>query len=117
MAITYKSLNEEFHGYIGPKPTKDIKKYMVENDHVVEIHTVTVHEFNVNDSEDPDIYAAIPMIEWQDTEKGKWVIEHAMESPVWYRHIDPLTFGYKYHIRAKLKGPDYTFYALKWGSK
>ena len=29
------------------------------------------HQFNLGDVEDPDIYAAQPIWEWQQTEKGK----------------------------------------------
>jgi hypothetical protein len=117
MALTYNTFNNTFSGYFGPKPTKAVYKYTVENDRVVEIHDVTVHEFTLHDADDPDLYAAVPMIEWQQTEKGTWVMEHAIESPSWYRYIDPVSYGYKYQIRARLRGPDYTYYALKWCSK
>jgi leucyl-tRNA synthetase len=50
------------------------------------------------------------------TEKGKWVLEHAVDQPVWHRLLDPTTYGYKYKITARLKAVDYTFWTLKWNS-
>ena len=85
-------------------------------DKVVEIKTVVVHSFVVGDSEDPDIYAAQPLWEWQQTDAGKWVMSHALESPIWNRHIDYSTYGHRYSVAAKLKAPDYTFWTLKWGN-
>lgn len=115
--MTYKGMDHNYSGFIGPKPEKETFRYIVENDRVVEVHNITVHEFTLHDADDPDLYAAHPMIEWQQSEQGAWVMEHALESPTWYRHIEPVSYGYKYAIRAKLKGPDYTFYTLRWGSK
>lgn len=87
------------------------------NGKVIEIKSVTVHSFSVGDAEDPDLYAAAPLIDWEKGEQGKWVMEHAVETPIWHRHVDHLTFGYKYTITAKLTDKDYTFWVLKWGSQ
>lgn len=105
----------DFQGYMGAKPEKILNEYILEDDRVHKVHTVIVHEFTMNDAEDPDLYAAQPMWEWQNTEKGAWVMEHAMESPIWHKMVDAMSFGWRYRISAKLKGPDYTFYTLKWG--
>jgi hypothetical protein len=88
---------------------------MVIDDKVYQIHNVRVHEFMMGDVDDPDLYAAVPIIDWQKTEKGAWVMEHAVEEPMWHKHIEAVTYGWKFIITAKLKGPDYTFYMLKWG--
>ena len=103
-----------FTGYIGDPPKKILHPVMKIDDKLVNIYDVTVHHFNMGDVEDPDLYAAQPIWEWQKTEKGQWVMEHAMESPVWHKMIDYNNFGYTYVIRAKLKATDYTFYQLKW---
>jgi hypothetical protein len=103
-----------FTGYIGDPPNKKIHDFMVIEDKVHKIHDVTVHRFTMGDVEDPDLYAAEPLIEWQRSEKGSWVMEHAVESPIWQRMADPSSFGYSYIIRARLKDVDYTFYQLKW---
>jgi hypothetical protein len=87
---------------------------MVIEDRVVTIHDVTVHRFTMGDVEDPDLFAAEPLLKWQHSEKGAWVMSHAVESPVWHRMADISTFGYTYVVRARLKDVDYTFYQLKW---
>jgi hypothetical protein len=84
------------------------------NGKVVKISDVKVHEFNIVDVEDPDLYASQPIIEWQQSEQGAWVMTHAVESPIWHRMVDHTSFGYTYVIRARLKDTDYTFYQLKW---
>ena len=103
-----------FTGYLGDPPNKKIREHMVIEDKVHKIHDVTVHRFTMGDVEDPDLYAAQPLIEWQRSEKGAWVMAHAVESPVWQRMIDHSSFGYTFVIRARLKDVDYTFYQLKW---
>jgi hypothetical protein len=107
----------DFEGYLGEAPTTELHKFMKIDDTVYEIHNVTVHLFSASDSEDPDLYAAGPILDWQQSDKGKWVMKHAMETPMWHRMIDADCFGWKYAITAKLKGPDYTYYVLKWGHK
>jgi hypothetical protein len=82
----------------------------------VEIKTVIVHSFILGDVDDPDLYAAQPLYEWQTSEQGQWIMDHAVEQPVWHRMVDPVAYGYKYKITARLKAVDYTFWALKWNS-
>ena len=87
---------------------------MVFGDRVHEIHTVIVHRFNMGDVEDPDLYAAEPLWQWQQSEIGKWVMERAVVTPEWHRQHDAMMWGYNYAIVAKLKDIDYTFWVLKW---
>lgn len=84
------------------------------DDKVVKFSDVKVHEFNMGDVEDPDLYAAQPIYEWQQSEQGKWVMENAVETPFWHRHVDPYQFGYIYYIIARLSEQDQTYWALKW---
>jgi len=53
------------------------------------------------------------LMKWQDSEMGKWIMEHAIETPCWYRIPDMMQYGYKYQIRAKLSGPRLTEYLLR----
>ena len=113
MAITDKPTD----GYLDyPKHTK-INKYMVFGDKVHEIHHVRVHQFSIGDVEDPEIYAAEPIIKWQESEMGKWVMERSVEVPMWHRVMEYTSYHYNYAITAYLKDVDYTFWMLKWGSK
>ena len=71
--------------------------------HVEEIHKVVVHKFSMGDVEDPDLYAAQPLWEWQESEQGKFIMEHAIETPIWHRQADPYNYGHQYVITAELE--------------
>lgn len=95
----------------------DMPKYQVRiNDLGEEIVTIkyVVHNIKVGDVEDPDLFVAQPIYEWQQTEAGKWIMENSNPSPSWHRHLDPDTFGYRYQIRAYLTHKQLTYYKLKY---
>jgi hypothetical protein len=76
---------------------------------------ISLHTFTMGDVEDPYLYAAFPIAEWQKTEKGQWVMEHAIgESTFWCR-ADPNTYGFKVIIEGELSDVDRTYFELKWG--
>ncbi len=83
-------------------------------DKAVKLSDVKVHEFTMGDVEDPDLYAAQPIYEWQQSEMGQWIMEHAVEVPFWHRSVDPSSYGHKYYIIARLREQDQTYWALKW---
>ena len=89
-------------------------QYKIIEDKVHEIHDIVVHRFRMGDVEDPDIYAAQPLWEWQESEQGRWIMEHAIDKPIWHRHHDVITYGYEYAITVKLKERDYTHWLVKW---
>jgi hypothetical protein len=70
---------------------------------VEEIHEVVVHRFSMGDVEDPDLYAGQPLWEWQESEAGKFVMEHAIQTPSWHRQADPYNYGYQFVIVAELE--------------
>lgn len=76
---------------------------------------VVVHSFRMGDVEDPDLYAAQPLIEWEHSEQGEWVIANAVETPSWHRMADPYGYGYRYEIRAVLQDARLTEWLLKYG--
>ena len=82
-------------------------RYQVENQNgyqvVQEIHTVIVHKFDMADVEDPVLYAAQPIWEWEQSEAGKFVMEHAIDKPTWHKHMDPMFMGYRFIITAELE--------------
>jgi hypothetical protein len=80
----------------------------------VKFSDVAVHSFNMGDVEDPDLYASQPLWEWQESEKGKWVMENAIEKPIWHRQMDHMIYGYRYAITATLPKDKYIFYKLKF---
>ena len=115
MAIT-KTKGYQFdpaQGYLGHAPKGDTYRYMIINDQVEEVREIVVHEFMMGDVDDPDLYAAQPLWDWQNTEAGQWIMEHAVETPCWYRIPDSMQYGYRFQIRAKLSGPRLTEYLLR----
>jgi hypothetical protein len=78
-------------------------RYKMEDDVVKEIHKVIVHKFNLSDVEDPDLYAAEPIWQWEQSEAGKFVMEHSEDKPEWHRHMDSMFMGYRYIIIAELE--------------
>ncbi len=91
-------------------------QYNIIDDKVVEFKELVVHRFKMGDVEDPDLYAAQPLWEWQESEQGKWIMTHAVETPVWHRYISPMNYHTDYAIKAKLTAQDATFFILKWGN-
>lgn len=73
-----------------------------------------VHEFTVANFDDPDVYAAQPLWEWQQTEKGKWIMKHAVEAPTWTKSLEYERYEYRFVVVAKLESKDYTYYQLKF---
>lgn len=76
---------------------------------------LTFHTFLMGDVDDVDIYAAQPIYEWQQTEQGQWVMQHAKDL-VYYTSADPVTFGYRIAIRGELEGKSITEYLLRWNN-
>jgi len=103
-------------GYMAKPKHAQTHDVMVFGDKSYKIHTVVVHRFQMGDVEDPDLYAAQPLYEWQSSEMGKWVMERAVDTPEWHRQMDQLQYHMKYAVVAKLKDVDYTFWVLKWGN-
>lgn len=104
----------KFHSPYTHKPPRH--KYNVVGDRVEEVKIIRVHTFQLGDVEDPDLYAAEPLIEWQNSEQGQWIMKNAVDTPTWHRMADPMSYGYKYVIEAKLMGPPLTEWLLKYGS-
>lgn len=78
------------------------------------IHRVIVHEIKLGDVEDPDLYVAEPIYQWQQSEVGKWVMEHSVETPKYLQYIDIASYGYTYKIEARLTNKDYVWWTLKY---
>ena len=75
---------------------------------------VLVHKFSLGDVDDPEIYAAQPIYEWQQTEAGKWIMENSLPTPSWHRNHDLYNYGYTYQIRAYLTPKQLTYWKLKF---
>jgi hypothetical protein len=82
---------------------------------VKEIHKVVVHRFRVGDVEDPDLYAASPIHDWEISEQGKFVMKHAVDVPEWHRQLDGQSYGHQYAIVAELEAKKLSEFYLRWG--
>jgi hypothetical protein len=99
------------------KPPGTFKhQYNIVDNRVIEFKELVVHRFKMGDVEDPDLYAAQPLWEWQQSETGTWVMSHAVETPVWHRYMNPASYHTDYAVVAKLTAQDATFFILKWGN-
>jgi len=101
----------EHHNPYTHRPFKN--KYNIIGDRMEECRELTVHSFTMGDVEDPDLYAAQPLYEWQSSEFGQWVMKNAADTPTWHRMADPISYGYKYTITAKFIGPALTEMLLR----
>ena len=107
----------QHHSPYTHKPTRNkynIVKYG-EEERVEECREFVIHDFTMGDVEDPDLYAAEPLYQWQQSEFGQWCMKNAADTPTWHRYADPVSFGYKYQIRAKFMGPALTEMLLRKG--
>jgi hypothetical protein len=89
-------------------------EYKIVDDRVVRFSDICVHEFTMGDVEDPDLYAAQPIWEWQESPAGQFVMAYAVEKPYWIRQADHSSYGYRYRIIARLSEQNQTFFRLKF---
>ena len=107
MALTRNEQAEYLHWQ--PQQTKFVDgKWVTFRD-------VVVHTIHMSDVEDPDLWVADHIWKWQQSEAGKWAMENAVEKPYWTRRVDTWSYGYVYHIVARLSEQNQTFWELKWG--
>ena len=81
----------------------------------VAFRDVIVHTIRMGDVEDPDLFVAQPIYEWQQSDAGKFIMEQAVEKPYWHRSTDYNSYGHRYDIVARLSEQNETFWRLKWG--
>lgn len=68
----------------------------------------------LGDVDDPDLYIAQPIYDWQQTEAGKYVMKHSCPKASWHRHMDMNTYGYEYFIMAYFTPEQLTYWKLKF---
>jgi hypothetical protein len=90
------------------------REFRIINDQPVAFSDLVVHSFCVTGLEDSVIYAAGPLLDWEHSEAGAWVMAHAVETPWWSRHVDVSSYSDRFSIIARLSEPDQTFFKLKY---
>jgi hypothetical protein len=78
---------------------------------------VTVHKIPMGDVEDPEIYAADPIIKFEKTEQGQWLHSHSTRQLEFIIRPNQETYGWMVIIFAWLEEQDLTYYRLKWGNQ
>jgi len=73
-----------------------------------------VKEIHMGDCEDPYLYAAFPIAEWERTEEAEYVKSHSPEQLVFYCDSSPDNWGFTIRIYANLAGEALTYYRLKY---
>ena len=76
---------------------------------------VIVHTIEMGDVEDPEIYAAEPIIKFENTDKGRWLMANSYKQLEFTIQPNSRTYGYKISIWSYLTEKDLTYYSLKWG--
>ena len=67
----------------------------------------------MGDVEDPEIYAAIPLGEFMETEKGHWIRANCAD-PQYIIRPDPSTFGVRVVVFGEVEDRAATEYYLRW---
>jgi hypothetical protein len=68
----------------------------------------------MGDVEDPDLMIAAPIYEWQQTDAGKYIMEHSDPTAKWVRDNSPDYMGHKYTIKGYLTDKQVTYFKLKY---
>jgi hypothetical protein len=75
-----------------------------------------LHSFSIGDVEDPILYAASPLLDWEKSEQGQFAMTHTKTPPVWHCMPDPTSFGSRVIITGEFReAQDETYYKLKYG--
>ena len=76
-----------------------------------------VHRFKLGDVEDAQIYAAGPLMDWQRSESGRWIMENALQTPMWKTCDDLYNWGSAVEVHADLTPEDEVYFLLRWGDE
>jgi hypothetical protein len=72
---------------------------------------------HIDDGLDVDVYAAEPIMAWQNTEQGQWVMANAYNL-TFYKQPDTLMWGTDVIVRGEINDPQkVTEYFLRWPEK
>lgn len=77
------------------------------------MRTIVFHSIRMGDVEDPELYAAQPIWEWQQTDQGKWVMKNCSD-PKFNVNSDPATFGFRIDLYGEIEDIKATEFYLKW---
>jgi hypothetical protein len=73
---------------------------------------VLAAELRMSDSDDPYLMAAFPLHQWQQTTRGKFIMENCLQEPTFICQTDPVTMAWKIKVTAYLTSADALIYAM-----
>lgn len=74
---------------------------------------VLISEFRIAESEDIMVTVAQPLWEWEQTEQGRWIKEHGVDTKFTITpDIDII--GHRVKISSQLSEIDLTYFKLRW---
>ena len=82
---------------------------------MIGVPKVVVDIIRIADCEDPDLYAAAPLYQWEKSAKGSWIMTNSLTTPEWHKILSPDYYGWLIKIEAEFDGPLMTEYLLRWG--
>lgn len=75
---------------------------------------ILFHRFRLGDVDDVDLYLAMALEQWKDTDHGRWVMQHATNVRS-FTGRDVVDMWYRADVIGELAdGPLITEYALRW---
>lgn len=77
-------------------------------------YEIVVYRFQIPWEEDAVVAAGAPLYAWEQSEAGKWVKAHAVETPRWERYTEHVAMNERFAIIARLTEPDQTYFRLKF---
>lgn len=77
---------------------------------------VIFHKFNIRATIDDDVVVAEPIYQWQQTEHGRWVMDHARDLTYHHHQSDLNHWSYDVIIRGELCDKSAVEYHLRFGA-
>lgn len=75
---------------------------------------IVLTTIRVADVEDPEVYVAEPIYNWQQTAQGAWAMQHGHDL-TYHRTIDYNSYANTYIITGDFTEEDCLYYTLRWG--
>ena len=75
---------------------------------------IVVHRFSIHWEDDASLPAASSLLQWEQSDAGKWVKEHAVETPRWIQQENLSMYSVDFAVIARLTEQDQTFFKLRF---
>jgi len=77
------------------------------------MRTINFHSFTMSDVEDPELYAAVPLSKFMDTDLGKWIKANCLD-PRYSIRPDVNSYGYRVIVYGEVEDISATEFYLKF---